>query len=136
MTRCIQTIAALLLSMHFLACEQRPVAKAIKIDVNQLSGMLAEAVPPKLFDANGPATREKYGIIPTATLLDGRKYAMKLLPESRVEALVFYCSGTLCGAAEGAAQRALAAGYTTVKVLPVGIRGWKRAGKQTVAPPS
>ena len=135
-TRCIQTIAAILFSFHFLACEQTPVATSMKIDVDQLSGLLAGAVPPKLFDANGPATRAKYGVIPTATLLDGRKYDMKLLPESRGEPLVFYCSGTLCRAAEGAAQRALAAGYTTVRVLPVGIKGWKRAGKATVAPSS
>ena len=43
------------------------------------------------------------------------------------------CASTECGASHHAAEKALTAGYTNVKVLPVGIAGWVKAGKQTTA---
>lgn len=105
------------------------------ITVGQLATRLESAEPPRLFDANGEATRREYGVIPGATLLPGsRDYALTLLPEARSVPLVFYCASRWCGAAEGAAKRALSAGYSAVSVMPDGIKGWREAGLPTEKP--
>jgi rhodanese-related sulfurtransferase len=102
------------------------------ITVGQLAAMLKSTDPPRLFDANGDKTRVEYGVIPGATLLPNcHDYATSLLPPSKSEHLVFYCASTWCGAAEKAAERALAQGYTAVNVLPDGIKGWREAGMPT-----
>lgn len=85
-----------------------------------------------VFDANGAKVREKYGKIPTATLLSSYDYEPeKELPADKSDKLVFYCSNTQCSAAPNAARKAMVAGYTDVNVLPVGVMGWKEAGKNT-----
>jgi len=83
-------------------------------------------------DANGDATRKKLGVIPGAVLLtDSDTFSTSELPSDKSKTLVFYCANTHCGASHEAAARALTAGYTNVKVLPDGIAGWVKAGKQT-----
>lgn len=102
------------------------------VTVGQLEAMLKSADPPRLYDANGDRTRREYGVIPGATLLPGsRDYALDVLPRSKGSPCVFYCASTWCGAAEGAAERAVRAGYTLVSVLPEGIKGWTEAGMPT-----
>ena len=97
--------------------------------------MLKAADPPRLYDANGDRTRREYGVIPGATLLpSSREYSVELLPPEKAARLVFYCASTWCGAAEKAAERALAKGYTAVSVLPEGIKGWREAGMPTSKP--
>jgi rhodanese-related sulfurtransferase len=83
-------------------------------------------------DANGDGTRKKMGVIPGAVLLpDEDSYDLKLLPTDKSKELVFYCANTHCGASHAAAERAVIAGYTNVKVMPEGIAGWVTAGKKT-----
>jgi rhodanese-related sulfurtransferase len=83
-------------------------------------------------DANGVETRQKYGVVPSATLLsDHRSYALTELPSDKAQPLVFYCGGTQCRASDAAAQRALSAGYANVSVMRDGIRGWVSAGQPT-----
>jgi len=84
----------------------------------------------QVVDANGDATRQRMGVIPGATLLtDYESYALGELPSDKARTLVFYCANEHCGASHVAAERALTAGYTDVRVLPAGIAGWRNAGK-------
>ena len=43
--------------------------------------------------------------------------------------LVFYCYNEHCHASHIGARSAVKLGYSNVFVLPVGITGWKKAGK-------
>ena len=106
----------------------RPSAKVPTLTIDELAAKLGEY---QAVDANGEATRKRHGIIPGAILLtDSEAFALSELPADKSKPLVFYCANTHCGASHEAAGRALHAGYTNVKVLPDGIAGWTKAGKQ------
>ena len=115
------------------ADDDKAAAAAVEvptITVDQLDTMLArsECVP---VDANGERTRQKMGVIPGAVLLtDSETFTPAELPADKSKTLVFYCANTSCGASHEAATKALAAGYSSVKVLPDGIAGWVKAGKK------
>lgn len=82
-------------------------------------------------DANGVATRKHEGVVPGAVLLtDSENYSLAELPSDKAKELVFYCANTHCGASHQAAEKAIASGYTNVKVMPEGIAGWVKAGKK------
>ena len=101
------------------------------ITVDQLDSSLAsnDCQP---VDANGEQTRKKMGVIPNAVLLtDSSDFKLTELPADKAKPLVFYCANTECGASHHAAEKAITAGYTNVKVLPAGIAGWVQAGKKT-----
>lgn len=108
------------------AAERAAVAT---VSVDELDQMLARN-DCQAVDANGDATRKKMGVIPGAVLLSDMD-AVGELPADKSRSLVFYCANPSCGASHAAAEKALAAGYTRVKVLPDGIAGWVKAGKQT-----
>src|SRR5262249_4157837 len=89
-----------------------------------------------VFDANDKTTRDKYGVIAGAsTLTSARTYDLRELPPNKDAKLVFYCGGPKCMSSHGAAERALAAGYTDVNVMPEGIKGWVDAGRPTSKSP-
>lgn len=105
-------------------------AEVPAITVEEVDRKLAsgEAVP---VDANGESTREKMGVLPGAVLLsDYETFSVSELPADKAKELVFYCANTRCGASHEAAAKARTAGYTNVKVMPDGIAGWVKAGKQ------
>jgi rhodanese-related sulfurtransferase len=105
-------------------------SKVALISVADVDKQLAsgECVP---VDANGDQTRKKMGVVPGAVLLtDSEAFALSELPADKSKPLVFYCANTRCSASHGAADRALTAGYTNVKVMGEGIAGWVAAGKQ------
>lgn len=87
-------------------------------------------------DANGPATRAKYGVVPGALLLSGADFDTAELPDDKTQKLVFYCGGKACTAAPKAARLAREAGYADVNVMREGIRGWALAGKNVDKPKS
>jgi rhodanese-related sulfurtransferase len=88
-----------------------------------------------VFDANGKATREKQGIIPTAILLpSSSEYDLALLPKDKATPVVFYCANEKCTASHTAAKRAIKGGFSDVAVLPAGIAGWVNAGKPVEKP--
>ena len=95
------------------------------VDV-QIAKGTAQAV-----DANNQTTRQHEGVVPGAVLLtDSESFALTELPADKAKPLVFYCANTRCGASHHAASKAIAAGYTNVKVMPDGIAGWVKAGKK------
>jgi rhodanese-related sulfurtransferase len=79
-------------------------------------------------DANGPETRAAFGTLPGALLLGDAGVTAELLGADKSRALVFYCSSERCSAAPGAAKEAMALGYTEVRVMKAGIKGWVAAG--------
>ena len=99
-----------------------------QVTVDELDRMLASHQCVAV-DANGDATRRRMGVIPGAVLLTDD--AIDKLPRDRSQSLVFYCANEACRSSHEAATRAFLAGYTHVKVMPAGIAGWVRAGKQT-----
>jgi rhodanese-related sulfurtransferase len=109
----------------------RPGAAVPAVTVDELDRMLASHEY-QAVDANGDATRRRMGVIPGAVLLRDLD-AVDQLPADRARGLVFYCANTACGASHEAAEKAITAGYSRVKVLPVGIAGWVKAGKQTTS---
>ncbi|KJS30508.1 MAG: hypothetical protein VR64_14835 [Desulfatitalea sp. BRH_c12] len=61
------------------------------------------------------------------------KYASQL-PADKSKMLVFYCGGLACPLSNKSATKAIALGYTNVKVYPEGYPGWvAAAGTSTVA---
>lgn len=63
--------------------------------------------------------------LPGALHLDPASYAAESLPRDKDASLVFYCSNGMCRKAPNAARRARAMGYTNVKVMSAGIKGWR-----------
>lgn len=105
-------------------------SKIPTISIDDLDKKLASGEC-RAVDANGNATRKKLGVIPGAVLLsDSDTFNAGELPPDKAKGLVFYCTNQQCGASDEAAVKAIAAGYTNVKVLPDGIAGWKNAGKK------
>ena len=109
----------------------RVTARIATVSVDELDRLLAGHAC-QAVDANGDATRKQMGVIPGAVLL-GDLDAIDQLPRDRSLGLVFYCANPACSASHYAAEKALTAGYTNVKVLPDGIAGWVKAGKQTTS---
>jgi rhodanese-related sulfurtransferase len=104
---------------------QLPTMTVDEVDLKLAAG---ECTP---VDANGTETRKKMGVVPGAVLLtDSESFNVNELPADKSKALVFYCANTRCGASHEAAEKALTAGYTNVKVMPDGIAGWVKAGKK------
>jgi rhodanese-related sulfurtransferase len=104
-------------------------AQVATVSVDELDQMLAHG-DCQAVDANGEPTRQRMGVIPGAVLLTSMD-SLDGLPADKTRNLVFYCANTACGASHYAAEKAMTAGYTHVKVLPEGIAGWVKAGKKT-----
>ncbi len=88
-------------------------------------------------DSNGVETRTEHGTIPGAVLLTSyEEYDVSELPADKSRPLAFFCSSEKCSAAPKAAEKALSAGYTDVRWLKAGIKGWKGAGQKTQPVPA
>ena len=82
-----------------------------------------------LIDANGSESWRK-GHIAGALDFDATKAKLAtLLPQDKNATIVAYCGGPKCMAYKAAAAAALKLGYTNVKHLPDGIKGWVAAGE-------
>lgn len=109
----------------------QPAAKLPMITVDEVDQAIAKGDCTPV-DANGEGTRKKMGTLPGAVLLtDSETFNVSELPQDKSKTLVFYCANTQCGASHQAAEKAITAGYTNVKVMPDGIAGWVKAGKKT-----
>lgn len=82
-----------------------------------------------LIDANGSESWHKGHI---AGAIDFEATSAKLaalLPKDKNAVIVAYCGGPKCMAYKAAAAAAVKLGYTNVKHLPDGIKGWVKAGE-------
>lgn len=113
--------------------EVKKVHKLKTINVAELETMLKTAKDNVvIFDANNDQTRKKEGVIPGSKILPKvNDYDIALLPTTKSTNLVFYCANEMCTASHDAAKVAIKAGYTNVRVLAPGIKGWKDSGKTT-----
>ncbi len=109
---------------------QAKQAKLLELDIEAVSGLVTGGKA-QVVDANSDETRAKMGVVPGARLLTNYKSydVAKELPAAKDSKLIFYCGGTSCRAADGAAVKAKGAGYKDVAVMRAGISGWKKAGK-------
>ena len=90
-----------------------------------------EAKQVTLLDANGTKSW-KDGHIPGAIDFATNKDNLAgLLPKDKGALIVAYCGGPMCNAYKAAAKAAEKLGYTNVKHLSAGIRGWKKANETT-----
>jgi rhodanese-related sulfurtransferase len=115
-----------------------PVTVAVaKLSVDEVQALLTAKVEKKeavtVVDCNSPETRASKGVIPGAVMFTSAT-PLAGLPANKAEPLVYYCASEACGASEQAANKAVEGGYTAVKVLPVGIAGWVKAGKKVDKP--
>jgi len=101
------------------------------IGVEDLARLSARGGDLTICDANGEATRRRFGVVPGAVLLSSyRDYDPATeLPGDRDRTLVFYCYNEFCSAAAGAARKAVGAGYRDVRVMHAGIEAWVEAGQ-------
>ena len=138
--RCFAAAAACLIATSTAACNSGSHDGMEQVTVGQLSELMAGDDAPVVIDANSSGVRGEYGTIPGAVLLSsyGKYDIAAELPGDTATPLVFYCSSERCSAAPKAAVRATDAGYTDVRVLPEGIKGWVQAGKpvENAAPSS
>ena len=87
-----------------------------------------------VIDVNG-SDSYKAGHIPTAVDFQAKKDEIKkVLPKDKDALIVAYCGGPQCGAYKAATKVAKDMGYTNVKHLSAGIKGWKDAGEKTEKP--
>ena len=82
--------------------------------------------------------RKKYdkGHLPGAISIPTTKFdrMTNQLPQEKDKLLVFYCGGLKCKLSHKGAQKAIAIGYTNVKVFSTGYPSWKAyVGSQTTA---
>jgi rhodanese-related sulfurtransferase len=81
--------------------------------------------------------RKKYdkGHIPTAVSIPDMQFdkLTNQLPQDKDKLLVFYCGGFKCKLSHKSAQKAIALGYTKVKVFAAGYPAWKAAYGETAA---
>ena len=82
-----------------------------------------------LLDANAEK-RYNRSHVPTAISFYKAEDLSKVLPEDKDSLIVAYCSEPLCSAYKDAADAAAALGYTNVKRMSAGIRGWIKAGME------
>lgn len=100
-----------------------------KLAVDEVDRLLNEKKAVAV-DANNDETRQELGTLPGALLLsNARQFEMSELPKDKGTELIFYCGSEKCMSAPKAAARAQEAGYSQVKVMPAGIRGWVSSGK-------
>ena len=130
----MRTLLLITVATLAIACSKKDATsgsdtKVPEVTIEQLDAMLAKKECVAV-DANGDGTRKKMGVVPGAILLtDSDTFKDSELGTDKTKGLVFYCASTTCGASHKAAEKALTAGYTNVKVLPEGIAGWVKANK-------
>ncbi|MBT3358507.1 MAG: rhodanese-like domain-containing protein [Rhodospirillales bacterium] len=76
-----------------------------------------------------PARKAKKGFVPTAIIIPDSQFKKMTdkLPADKGKLLVFYCGGLKCKLSPKSANKAIALGYTNVKVYQAGYPAWKKA---------
>lgn len=82
-----------------------------------------------IIDANKAETFAA-GHVPGAIHMQYDAVNAAALPEKKDRVIAAYCYSEQCGASKKLAKVLMALGYTQVYVMPEGIEGWKKAGKE------
>lgn len=100
------------------------------VSVAYIKKLLDEKAPITLVDARPAARKYDLGHIPGAINIPDsqfEKLAKDKLPADKAAALYFYCDGLSCKLSNDSAMKAIAMGYTNVKVVPEGYPAWVAA---------
>ena len=99
--------------------------------VKKLIDKKADAV---IVDAR-PARKFKKSHVPTAINISDREFDDKLdlLPKDKATEIIYYCGGYKCPLSTKSAAKAVAKGYTNVKLFQAGYPAWKEAYGAEVA---
>lgn len=84
-----------------------------------------------LLDANGTESWDKHHIPGAINFEASKNKLSELLPANKDALIVAYCGSPKCMAYKAAVVAAQKLGYTNVKHLPAGIKGWVQAGEPT-----
>ncbi len=82
-----------------------------------------------------PARKFKKSHVPTAINISNTKFDdnLDLLPKDKATELIYYCGGYKCPLSTKSAAKAVAKGYTNVKLFQAGYPAWKEAYGAEVA---
>ena len=100
---------------------------------NTVSYLVADPATKKavIIDVNGTESY-KEGRVPGALNYEAVKDKLSsVLPADKSAPIVAYCGNPKCKAYKEAAEAAAKLGYTNVKHMSAGIKGWKDAGEKT-----
>lgn len=100
------------------------------VSVAHIKKLMDEKSPITLVDARPAARKYDLGHIPGAINMPDSQFdklAKDKLPADKAAALYFYCDGLACKLSNDSAMKAIAMGYTNVKVVPEGYPGWVAA---------
>jgi rhodanese-related sulfurtransferase len=104
-----------------------------KLSVDEVEAKLKASQEGKaalfVFDNNAKETYTS-GHVPGAKWISPKEIKAEDLPSNKEATLVFYCANEQCGACHDGATAAIKLGYKNVYIMPAGIAGWKKAGKQ------
>ncbi|NNG11789.1 MAG: rhodanese-like domain-containing protein [Halobacteria archaeon] len=83
-----------------------------------------------------PTRKFKKGHVPGAINISNREFDEKLdmLPSDKTTELIYYCGGYKCALSSKSAAKAIAKGYTNVKLFQAGYPAWKAAYGAAVPP--
>ncbi|MCF8068075.1 MAG: sulfurtransferase [Desulfobacterales bacterium] len=86
-----------------------------------------------LVDSRPKEMKYDKGHIPTAISISDTMFDkhIDLLPENKNELLIFYCGGFHCRLSHKSAAKAIALGYSNVKVFAAGYPAWKEIAAST-----
>jgi len=105
-------------------------AEVKDITIPELKAALA-AKQVVLLDANGTKSWNEGHIAGAIDFKSSEDKLASLLPKDKTALVVAYCGGPKCVAYKAAVAAAQKLGYTNVKHLPDGIKGWVKAGEPT-----
>ena len=84
-----------------------------------------------LLDANGTKSWQEGHIAGAIDFKGNEDKLASLLPKDKSALVIAYCGSPKCMAYKAAAAAAQKLGYTNVRHLPDGIKGWVKAGEPT-----
>lgn len=99
------------------------------VSVEWVKSQIDKGADMLLVDSRPKRAKYNKGHIPTAVSISASQFDKHLgeLPADKAKTLVFYCGGVKCPLSHKSAKKAMALGYTNVKVLSAGYPAWKAA---------
>ncbi|MEI6085225.1 MAG: rhodanese-like domain-containing protein [Verrucomicrobiota bacterium] len=114
----------------FLIVAASYAGDAPDITIPELKAALA-AKKVVLLDANGTKSWQEGHITGAIDYKANQDKLATLLPKDKDSLIVAYCGSPKCKAYKAAVEAAEKLGYTNIKHLSAGIKGWVKAGEPT-----